>query len=389
MRIAPFLAAGALAAFPAAARAENTPDGAATLISTYLSTAPAIVGEVGALSAGGYYGPRVVISWTVTVGAGGRAGTVRPKIGTVLGDPVELPAEPGTYTFRAPHVASTWPLGLVQSTGGHAIVTREACRPDAGRSADPCEYKWVDILRDGQPDERDRGAQLALTFNTEPDADSDLRGDLTEDHTDLRVSTKPSREADGRLRIEVTVTNAGPLAADLFSLDATPLAGARWEGACLPHSAFPHCLSTPLAAGESRVFVIRAEDPGATTATVTARSEGADLAAADNAGVASFAAAPSFDLVTAKEQRLSKGVKVQVRGVRAGPARVTVAFKVRGHTIKLARVVKLAPYTARTVTLHATGAKLRSLRRHAPLSAEISVRTPGTQDAVTAKTVIR
>ena len=56
-----------------------------------------------------------------------------------------------------------------------------------------------------------------------------------------------------------------------------------------------------------------------------------------------------------------------------GPARVTARFTVRGHTFQLARTVTLTPYVARTVTLRATGATLRSLRRHAPLKAEIAV----------------
>jgi hypothetical protein len=279
----------------------------------------------------------------------------------------------------------TWPLGLVQATGGHAIVTREACRPDIARANDPCENTWVDIQREGQADVRDRGAQLTVAWKTEPDVDNDLRGDQTEDRTDLRVTTTPTREPDGRLRIGVTLTNAGTLPADMPSLGASSLAGARWEGACLPHSAFPYCLSTPLAPGESRVFAIRAEDPLATTATITAHSEGEDLAPADNSTAVAFAAAPPFELVAAKSQRLSRGIKVQVRGVRAGPARVTVAFKVRGHTIKLARTVTLAPYVARTVTLRAAGPKLRSLRRHAPVNAEIAARTPGEANAVTAK----
>ena len=76
----------------------------------------------------------------------------------------------------------------------------------------------------------------------------------------------------------------------------------------------------------------------------------------------------------AGRQRLSRGVRVQVRGVAAGPARVTARFRVRGHTIELARTVTLTPYVARTVTLRASGAKLRSLRRHAPLKAEIAGR---------------
>ena len=366
---------------PAAAAAETTPDGPATLISSRTGSGFAAVG----------YSPgnRVLTSWTVTVGPGGRAGTVRPLVGGVVGDPVELPATPGTYTFALAHAAATWPLGLVQATGGHAIVTREGCRPAIDRSLDPCESKWVDIQREGQEDVRDRGAQLAVEFNSEPDVDGDLRGDLTEDRTDLRVATIPSREPDGRLRVEVTLTNVGTVPADRPSLDASWLAGARWEGGCVAPSAFPHCLSKPLAAGESRVFVVRAEDPTATTLTINARSEGADLAPADNSTVAGFLPAPAFDLVTEKSQRLSRGIKVQVRGVAAGPARLIAAFKVRGHTIRLARTVALAPYVARKVTLRASGAKLRSLRRHAPVRAEITVRTPGAAAAVTARTVVR
>jgi hypothetical protein len=375
MRWAALVLAFAALLFPAAAAAENTPDGPATLISNHIMS----IGTGPGVNAGG----RVLTSWTVTVGPGGRGGTVRPLVGGVAGDPVELPATPGTYTFPLAHTRSAWPLGLVQTTGGHAIVTREACRPAIARELDPCESKWVDIQRTGQSPESDRGAQLAIEFDGEPDADGDLRGDLTEDRTDLRVAAVPSREPDGRLRVEVTLTNLGSIPADRPSLDASWLASARWEGACLPDSPFPRCASTPLAAGESRVFVVRAEDPLATSLTINARSEGADLAPADNSTVAGFLPAPAFDLVAAKSQHLHRGIEVQVRGVAAGPARVTAAFKVRGHTIKLARTVELQPYVARTVTLRAGGAKLRSLRRHAPVKAVITV------GAVTTTTVVR
>jgi len=355
--------------FPAAAAAENTPSGPATLLSQ----------DPGAAF------NSVLTSWTVTVGEGGRAGTVRPLVAGVAGDPVDLPATPGTYTFPLPHTPGAGPLGLVQQTGGHAIVARELCRPAIDRSLDPCETKWVDIQRPGLQDVRDRGAQLTVKFNREPDSDGDLRGDLTEDHTDLRVSAVPAREPDGRLRVDVTLTNAGTLAADVPTVEASALAGARWEGACLPYLAFPACATTPLAAGESRSFVLRAEDPGATSVTVSARAEGSDLAPVDNSTVAGFLAAPPFDLAIADRQRVSRGIKVRVRGVAAGPARVTASFKVRGHTFWLSRPVTLTPYVARTVTLRARGATLRSLRRHAPLKAEIAVQ--GT--AVTATTTVR
>jgi hypothetical protein len=384
---APVIAAVvALAGFPSAANVETTPDGPATLTSTSLSS---VAGTVGGLPVGGGSGQRVLMRWTVTVGAGGQAGLVRPVVGGVSYDPVELPATPGTYTFPAPRVAVTGALGVQQETGRHAIVTREGCRPEIERFSDPCETKWVDIQRPGQADVRDRGAQLAVSWDTEPDVDGDLRGDLTEDRTDLRVSAVPARDPDGRLRIAVTLTNAGSIPADVPSLDSSLLSGARWEGACLPQSVFPRCLSTPLAAGESRVLVIRAEDPAATTATITTSSEGQDLAPVDNSTAVAFAPAPPFAIVPAKAQHLSRGIKVDVRAVRAGPARLTAAFKVRGHTITLARTVTLAPNVARTVTLRPGGAKLRSLRRHAPLTAEIRVRTPGEADTVTATTRVR
>jgi hypothetical protein len=353
--------------FPGGAASEFTPDGPATLISH--SGAPVEAG-------------RVLISWTVTVGPGGREGVVRPLLGGVTGEPVELPATPGTYTFPLPHTA-TAPLGLVQETGQHAIVTRELCRPAIERSLDPCETKWLDIRRAREDDVQDRGAQLAITFNSEPDVDADLRGDVTEDRTDLRVSTVPAREPDGRLRVDVTLTNAGALPADRPSFDVSWLAGASFEGGCA--TPFPQCVTAPLAAGESRTFTVRAEDPGATSVTVNARSEGADLAPGDNSTIAGFLAAPPFDLVVADRQRLARGVRVQARGVAGGPARVTASFKVRRHTFQLARTVTWTPYAARTVTLRATGATLRSLRRHAPLKAEIAVEgTP-----VTATTTVK
>src|SRR3954454_1352750 len=341
--------------FPGAPPSEHTPDGPATLISH--SGAPVEAG-------------RVLMSWTVTVGPGGREGIVRPLVGGMTGPPVELPATPGSYTFALPRTA-TAPLGLVQETGDHAIVTREPCRPAIARSLDPCETKWLDIRRAGEEDIRDRGAQLAVTFNSEPDVDGDLRGDVSEDRTDLRVSAVPAREPDGRLRVDVTLTNAGALPADRPSLDVSWLAGAYIEGGCT--TPFPRCATTPLAPGESRRFTVRAEDPGATSVVVHARAEGADLAPADNSTVAGFLAAPPFDLAVADRQRLRRGVRLRISGVAGGPARVTASFTLRDHTLQLARRVTLTPYVTRTVTLRATGATLRSLRRHAPLKAEIAV----------------
>jgi len=138
-----------------AAPAERTPDGPATLISAWTAPADQADGSV-------------LTSLTVKVGAGGRAGVVRPLVGGVAGDPIDLPATPGTYTFPVRHVRLAAPLGLVQEAGGLAIMSREACRPTIARSLDPCETRWVDIQRTGQGTTSDRGAQLAISFNTEP-----------------------------------------------------------------------------------------------------------------------------------------------------------------------------------------------------------------------------
>ena len=152
---------------------------------------------------------------------------VQPRFGSVLGDPVLLPAAPGTYTFPAPHVAWEDVCGpgpaLVQTTGQHAIVSHDIDVP-----------RHLVVARDGQADERIEDAKLTVAAITEPDVDRDLRGDRTEDRTDLRVSSAPAREPDGRLRIEVTVTNAGPLSADRLTVTAPQLTAGRLGGRLYP-----------------------------------------------------------------------------------------------------------------------------------------------------------
>jgi hypothetical protein len=371
------VASAAVFTTSSASAAELTPAGPATITPQWtpgLVACPAIA-----------LGPSVLVGWNVQVGEGGQAGTVRPLFDTTLGDPVELPAEPGTYTFPAPHIV--WGRtcgpgpGIVQVTGEHAIVSKDAAA-----------FESLLVKRDGQADERIDGAKLAVSARIEPDSDRDLRGDLTEDRTDLRVSSTPAREADGRLRIEVTVTNAGPLTADRPTLTAPTLVGGRWEGSCSPVLRSPLCVTPALAVGESRVFVFRADAPSATTASFAVSSEGPDLTPQDNTSVAAFAAAPAFDLATADRQRLSKGVTVQVRSYRAGRTRVTVAYKLaNGKLVKVGKIVTLKPYTARAVTVKASGAKLRSLRRavaKGPVSAEITARTFSGRTPIAAKTMV-
>src|SRR4051812_34190580 len=97
MRASLIAAVAGAVAFPAAASAADlTPAGPATLRdrSDALHACPAV------------FLPSVSVAWQVQVGEGGRAGTVQPRVDGVMGDPVQLPAEPGTYTFPAPHVFS-------------------------------------------------------------------------------------------------------------------------------------------------------------------------------------------------------------------------------------------------------------------------------------------
>src|SRR4051794_36573643 len=227
-------AVASAAAFPAtaAAGAGNTPGGPATLMNQW----------TGASTAEGRP-PEVLVAAKVTVGGGGQAGTIRIRAReagvTKVGDPVALPAEPGTYTFAAPHIRWDYrsgQLGFDQETGDHAVLSQDACDPSLGRGVDPCQIKRVNVWTppgaQGDPQQVREGAQLAITGLFEPDLDQDLAGDTTEDRTDLRIAAKPSRDADGKLRIAVTIANAGPRVADLPQIE-TPLAGAAIEG-CRP-----------------------------------------------------------------------------------------------------------------------------------------------------------
>ena len=116
-------------AFPAAASADNTPAGPATLLNRWTGA----YAPPGPLARGAGRGGGVV-------GAGGQAGTVRPRPSgrRAAATPSTLPAEPGTYRFPAPHIRWDYrgsQIGLDQETGDHAILTQDACDPALGRAA--------------------------------------------------------------------------------------------------------------------------------------------------------------------------------------------------------------------------------------------------------------
>lgn len=375
------LAAGCAVLVTAApARADLTPDGPATLLPADIAPCPMVVGP-----------PNVTVAWRVTVGEGGRAGLVRPVFdyfgSAVVGDPVELPAAPGIYTFPAPHKAfdiCADPVGVVQESGGHAIAAR-------GR-----EDQSLVVRREGQADERLPEARLTLERVTETDVDRDLLGDTTEDRTDLRITnTRFVFHDNQRISTTIVVTNAGPLAADLLTLETIRPDGFKgtWQNEC--GSVQPsmvngrdQCGVGRLAAGESRTFTYDSDNPPARGVRILVRSEGEDLAPADNAvelvrsqyqpGTPAPRTVAKTELTTKRRHTLRRGVRVKVRG--DGATRVTAAIKVRGRTIRVTRAVILRRGVERTITLRAHGAKLRTLRRAAArdtLKATITVRNAG------------
>jgi hypothetical protein len=136
--------------------------------------------------------------------------------------------------------------------------------------------------------------------------------------------------------------------------------------------------------------------------SVKVAAEGRDLADGDNQATAGIPVkvglpappeSPAFRLTVAKSQKLRHGVALRVSAAKAGRARVVVAFKVRGRTVTLGKVVKLEADVDRAVTVRATGAKLRSLQRalrKRPLTARIIVRTiSGTTPVAATTRVVR
>jgi hypothetical protein len=297
----------------------------------------------------------------------------------VVGDAVQLPAEPGTYTFAAPRVHGRI-VGIDQTTGGHAIVQTRDCRPELGEGDDPCRLWSVDVYRsdppNGTPDERMAGASLNVEGVFARDVDSDLLADETEDRTDLRLSAAaPETDRSGELSLRVTLTNAGPLAADLPTLMAssptltasTPKdAVIRWSGCSpealtiwvLPLRGGRPCFAGALPAGHSRTFMLLVPAGKAVPVTLAVGSEGPDLHAEDNAISPVIQPLPAVTLTAARHQRLARGIATRLRLARPGSVRVVATF----GDVRFARTVRLPAGEERTVTLRPRGADLRRLR---------------------------
>ena len=224
---------------PGAAPAERTPDGPATLISAW--TAPADQAE-----------GSVLTSLTVKVGAGGRAGVVRPLVGGVAGDPIDLPATPGTYTFGV----RARPLrGAARARPGDRRTRdhdprgvpaddRALARPLRDQVGRHPAHRPGDIERPRRParDLLQHRARRRRRPARRPHRGSHRPARQRGAGARERRAPARGRDADQRGRRSPPTCRRST---------SRWLAGARFEGDCT--TGFPECATTPLAAGESRV----------------------------------------------------------------------------------------------------------------------------------------
>lgn len=362
-----------LLAFPVAASAtldptEATPDGPATVVDVFN----------GGIELGAWLPYQVLTKVRVRVGAGGRPGLVRFRAGGKVGEWVTLPAEPGAYEFPAPHVELIGPgqlyglLGMDQQTGGHVVIGETV---DCPVNCTPCDsiwfgctpfsvYEYAGDPASSTPTAKLAGRQLTIDALGEPDVDRDLRGDQTEDRTDLRLSAATTLDEHGHARTAITVKNAGPLRADVPMTGLTLPEGVtvHWDG-CTRHgrgaiqwlqlspinrpragALTDGCLIAPLESRASRTVTLTTS-ASKKPIKLVALAEGPDLKAADNAvQVPLVVASGSADRI-----RLALAAK--------GKVRIVLAMKVRGHVVRVTRTLFARP----TVFIH-PGAVLRHAR---------------------------
>jgi hypothetical protein len=311
--------------------------------------------------------PELLTAFRVTVAPGSRAGTIRLKLfhettGMVHeAAPVTLPAEPGTYTFPAPHVLHDYrevTIGLDQESGGHAIAAQIRCEPEDGEG-DVCNSQSLDVYRlplgpGVKPDRRlaevQRGRLLTIDRVTEPDADEDLAGDQTEDRTNLRTSMTTRRIAGRRLELTVTVENAGPRTADRPLLRVgffPPVGAARLDRSCRRVDVPPgpnlatrdqHCRLPPVAVGASQTVKLVVPDPGRTAASVNVEAEGPDLAGGDEGADAELRGPrPPLFVEADPRPQLGQAFGVKVRSARAGTVRLRLAAGGRSFAARTLR----------------------------------------------------
>jgi hypothetical protein len=343
----------ALLAFAAQSPETLTPEGPATLYSDWHG-GRTLEGEH----------PELLTGFRVVVQPGGRAGTIRflvhespafrdegPR--TVhVGQPVTLPAEPGTYTFPAPHVFADYrsvTYGIEQETGGHAITAQPRCSPDDGEG-DICKSQSVDVYRPplgaAIPDRSTatevlRGRDLTIDPMTEPDVDRDGAGDETEDRTNLRASATTRRLPGHRRAFDITVENAGPRTANrpLVKAYLLPSPGlGSWSPACrgAQHPFFwgaedddprrQYCRLAPLAVGARRTVRLVVPNMGFGDAFFSLGAEGPDLAWGDEGADPTVRGPrPPLSLeVDALPESIRHGIPTTVRSTREGTVRLRV-----------------------------------------------------------------
>ena len=366
----------ALLAFVGQVPETLTPEGPATLYSDWH----------GAVTLEGEH-PALLTGFRVVVQPGGRAGTIRflvhqsPAFGQQgtrmvhVGQPVTLPAEPGTYTFPAPHVfadSRSVTYGIEQETGGLAITAQSRCSPEDGEG-DVCNSQPVDVYRPplgaAIPDRRSasivqRGRELTIEPIMEPDIDGDGAGDQTEDRTNLRASATTQRLSGHRRAFDITVENAGPRTADhpLVQANFLPSPGlGAWSPACVGDqrtffSGLPdddprrqHCRLAPLAVDERRTVRLVVPDLGFGDAYFSLSSEGRDLAGGDHDAAPELRGPrPPLSLEVAARPRSVGSIPVTVRSTRKGSVRLQVRRGTRTYT--------------RTITLRRAGKRDLVLR---------------------------
>ena len=379
-----------LLAFAAQGQETLTPEGPATLYRDWH----------GLMTDEGEH-PELLTGFRVVVQPGGRAGTIRflvhesPAYGgqgprTVhVGTPVTLTAEPGTYTFPAPHVFADYrsvTYGIEQETGGHAITAQIRCEPEDGEG-DVCNSQSVDVYRPPLggtvPDRRtasevQRGRELTIEPITEPDIDRDGAGDETEDRTNLRASAATQRLSGHRRAFDITVENAGPRTADRPQVKAhlLPSSGlGDWSPACVGEQRpffsraegdsprDQYCVLAPLAVGEQRTVRLVVPDLGFGDAYFSLSAEGRDLAYGDqDAGPEVRGPRPPLSLeVAARPETIFPAVPVTVRSTRKGRVRLQVRRGGRTYT--------------RTITLRRAGKRDVMLRPPLRLAREDGIVT--------------
>src|SRR3954447_2290101 len=351
--MASLIVPAALLAFAAQSPDTLTPQGPATLYSDWH----------GAVTTEGEQ-PALVTGIRVVVQPGGRAGTIRLLVqerpafdengprAVHVGEPVTLPAEPGTYTFPAPHVFADYRsvvFGIEQETGGHAIAAQIRCTPADGED-DICNDQSVDVYRPplggAIPDRRtasevQRGRKLTIEPITEPDVDGDGAGDESEDRTNLRASATTQRLRGHRRAFDITVENAGPRTADRPQMEAffLPSPGlGSWSPGCRQaqrpfislngseDARRQFCLLAPLAAGERRTVRLVVPDLGFGEAYFSLTAEGRDLAGGDeDAAPAVHGPRPPLSLeVDALPESIGNGIRTTVRSRDNGTVRLQV-----------------------------------------------------------------